>query len=127
MRALGGFYLVMKRFIYSAFIAFLASAATIGILAILVPEPRRAAVEKERSIPSEELARHASATDCWLAVDGGVYDVSGYVPAHPAPRRALTVWCGKEATEAFHTKGYGRPHSAAAQAALARYRLGNLR
>lgn len=114
----------MKRFVYSAFVAFVSSAATIGILALLVPAPRPAAAERE--ISAEELARHSSAEDCWLAVSGGVYDVSAYVPSHPAPRRVLVDWCGKEATRAFETKGYGRPHRAEARALLERYRLGKL-
>jgi cytochrome b involved in lipid metabolism len=114
----------MKRFIYSAFIAFVSSAATIGILARLAPSPR--SVAAERAISAEELARHASAADCWLAVSGGVYDVSAYVHAHPAPRRVLVDWCGKEATRAFDTKGVGRPHSAEARVLLESYRVGKL-
>ncbi|MBI4061103.1 MAG: cytochrome b5 domain-containing protein [Elusimicrobia bacterium] len=115
----------MRRLVYSAFVAFLSSAATIVVLARLAPEPRPAR-DGERAVSARELARHASAADCWLAVSGGVYDVSAYVPLHPAPRRVLTDWCGKEATEAFATKGAGRPHGARARALLARYRLGKL-
>lgn len=115
----------MRRFIYSAFIAFAASAATIGALGRLVPRP--SAARAERAISAGELARHASEGDCWLAVGGGVYDVSAYVPSHPAPPRTLADWCGKEASEAFDTKGYGRPHSAEARALLEGYRIGALR
>lgn len=116
----------MKRFMFASFIAFLSSAATIGILGLFAPAPP-AAAEKERTITSVELARHASPSDCWLAIEGGVYDVTAYIPMHPAPPEVLTAWCGKEATEAFKSKGYGRPHSAAAWKTLPRYRLGTLR
>lgn len=116
----------MKRFLFASFIAFVASAATIGLLGRLAPEDRPRA-EAERRIPAEELARHGSAGDCWLAVDGGVYDVSAYVPSHPAPPRVLTDWCGKEATEAFLTKGVGRPHGEEARALLETFRVGSLR
>lgn len=109
---------------YSAFIAFAASAATIGVLARLVPPP--APARAERAIPASELARHASAADCWLAVEGGVYDVTDYVLSHPAPRAALTDWCGREATRAFADKGRGRPHSAGARAVLESLRIGSL-
>lgn len=112
----------MKRFIYSAFIAFLASVATIALLARLVPAPDAGA-----SVTRAELARHASQKDCWLAIEGGVYDVTAYVPAHPAPPRALLDWCGREATAAFGDKGSGSPHSSQARELLETFRVGTLR
>lgn len=115
----------MKRFMFAAFIAFLSSAATIFVLARLAPAPARP--EAERTVSAAELARHASPGDCWIAVEGGVYDVSGCVDAHPAPRRVLTSRCGKEATRAFAGKGVGRPHGAEARAALDGLRVGALR
>lgn len=115
----------MKRFMFAAFVSFLSSAATIGVLARLSPAPARP--EAERTVPAAELARHASPGDCWIAVEGGVYDVGGCVDAHPAPRRALTDWCGKDATRAFADKGVGRPHSPEARAALEALRVGALR
>jgi cytochrome b involved in lipid metabolism len=84
------------------------------------------AAEKPRVIPLLELARHNTAADCWMAIEGGVYDFSKYIPMHPAPPKVLTDWCGKEATEAFNTKGYGRPHSPAAHAMLPQYLVGQL-
>lgn len=117
----------MKRLTYTAFIAFLASVATIAALSRLSPENAREAPAAEREITLAELARHASAEDCWLAIDGGVYDVGGYAPSHPAPPEVLTVWCGREATEAFNTKGVGRPHGDAAREMLESFRVGKLR
>lgn len=116
----------MKRFLFAAFISFLASAATIGLLGRLAPEDRSGAAAA-RPVSAEELARHGSPGDCWLAVEGGVYDVTSYVSSHPAPERVLTDWCGKEATEAFRTKGAGRPHGEEARALLETFRVGALR
>jgi cytochrome b involved in lipid metabolism len=115
----------MKRFLFASFIAFLASAATIGVLGRLAPEDRSAAVA--RTVSAEDLARHGSAGDCWLAVEGGVYDVTRYVSSHPAPERVLTDWCGKEATQAFLTKGAGRPHGVESRTLLETFRVGSLR
>lgn len=112
----------MKRFIYSAFIAFLASVATIALLARLVPAPASGA-----SVSASELARHSSEGDCWLAIEGGVYDVTAYVPAHPAPPSALLDWCGRDATAAFGDKGSGSPHSPEARELLETLRVGTLR
>lgn len=117
----------MKRLIYSAFIAFLASVATIVILASLSPRTEKSAAERERLVSLDEIARHNRATDCWMAIEGGVYDFSDYISVHPTPPAVLTKWCGKEATEAFNTKGYGNPHSPAARAMLPKYRVGKLR
>lgn len=113
----------MRGLVRAAFIAFCASAATIVALGRLAPAPPPA----ERSVSPAELSRHASPGDCWLAVAGFVYDVTRYLPSHPAPPRALEDWCGKEATSAFETKGgLGRPHGEAARAALEDLRVGRL-
>jgi cytochrome b involved in lipid metabolism len=61
-----------------------------------------------------------------MAIKGNVYDVTRYIPLHPAPPKTITDWCGREVTEAFNTKGYGRPHSPAAHAMLSDYIVGSL-
>jgi cytochrome b involved in lipid metabolism len=116
----------VRRFIFAVFTAFLASAATIGILAKLAPRVEKPAGATARQVSPAELRRHATATDCWMAIEGGVYDFTGYISAHPTAPEVLAEWCGKEATEPFNTKGYGSPHSAAARAMLPRYFVGAL-
>lgn len=74
-----------------------------------------------------ELAEHNQADDCWMAIDGVVYDFTDYLPQHPAPQAVMLAWCGKEATQAFHTKTKGRPHSPYAAQLLPQYRIGELR
>jgi cytochrome b involved in lipid metabolism len=94
------------------------------------PATTEAGVATEmRRITPAELARHDRADDCWLALDGTVYDLSAYGPLHPAEPEVLNAWCGREASEAYRTKGLpggGRPHSARADAMLPRYRIGTL-
>lgn len=118
--------MVMKNFIYTMFIAFVSSAATIGIMGLLSPGPGEPPIEKEGTYSVQEVARHASAEDCWMAISGSVYALSGYIPSHPTPARVMTDWCGKDATGAFNTKGLGRPHSPEALALLPTYRIGSL-
>lgn len=116
--------MALKRFMFAAFVAFVASVATIGILGHLSPRPVAPASAAERRVGLDELARHSSARDCWMAIGGQAYDLTSYLPRHPAPPSVMTRWCGKDATEAFATKGRGRPHSAAARAMLPSFRIG---
>lgn len=117
----------MKRLIWSAFIAFWACTLTLVAVGALVPErTAQAGAEAPRVVTMEELARHATADDCWMAIRGRVYDFSDYIPKHPTPARVMTRWCGREATEPYDTKGYGRPHSAAADEMMEEYFIGVL-
>ncbi len=111
---------------YTSFVAFWASVISIWAYAVLAAgsQPESGAVDA--GVPFEELARHASEDDCWMAIDGVVYDVTDYIPRHPTPLAVMTPWCGEDASEAYRTKGYGRPHSPAADAMLPEYRVGPL-
>ena len=118
----------MKDVVYSCFVAFWASVLSLWAYAVLAvdgqaaPDPEA----RERQISRQELASHALPEDCWMAIDGVVYDLTDYIPEHPTPAVVMTPWCGKEASEAYHTKGYGRDHSPAADALLPQYRVGSL-
>lgn len=112
----------MNKLVYTAFVAFWAGVASLLAVNALVPPPAVAAQEKAYTLT--EVAKHASLDDCWLAIEGAVYDVTAYVPNHPAPPTVLADWCGKEATEGMQTKGYGRPHSHMAWEMLETYRVG---
>lgn len=118
--------MAVKRFLYATFIAFWSSVVTILALAALSSEGEKSPSGKARTVSMQELARHGAPADCWMAIEGKVYDFTGYVSKHPTPPHVITEWCGKEATEAFNTKGYGRPHSRTASAMLAQYLVGDL-
>ncbi len=74
-----------------------------------------------------EVARHATETDCWMAIRGQVYDLSTYLPNHPTRPAIILPWCGHDATEAYNTKTKGRPHSPGADQLLTEYRIGRVR
>lgn len=84
-----------------------------------------APVRSERVISLTEVARHASADDCWMVIDSNVYDLTMYLPEHPSRPSIILPWCGREASEAYHTKTKGRPHSPDANELLAKYRIGS--
>lgn len=91
--------------------------------ATVAPAPVTAA---DRLYTLAEVARHATPTDCWMAIDGSVYDFSAYLPRHPSEPELIEPWCGREASEAYRTKTLGRPHSQRATALMAGYRVGGL-
>ncbi|GAB5033102.1 nitrate reductase [Nannochloropsis oceanica] len=72
-------------------------------------------------ITREELARHNSKTDCWIAVKGQVYDVTPYLQEHPGGVAAIVMNAGKDATEDFEAI-----HSKRAWAMLDEYLVGTL-
>ena len=124
----------MKKVVFATFVAFWSSIATIATLHAMSPaevsagtgqEPVAAAAETS-GYTLEQVAEHATLDDCWMAIDGAVYDFTDYVPNHPTPAFVMEQWCGKEATEGMRTKGYGRDHSPAAWAMMEAYRLGPL-
>lgn len=130
----------MNRIAYTAFVAFLSILATLLVVGWLDrdrpdPEPETATApepspaEEPADLPLvtlEELARHDGPESCWKAIDGKVYDVTDYLDAHPTPVSVMLEWCGRESTEAWETKGYGRPHSRAAERMLEDYLVGRL-
>lgn len=82
-----------------------------------------------RAIPLSriEIAKHANPASCWLLIGGKVYDVTPYIEAHPGGAAEILANCGKDATEAFASKGAkGAPHSADAEAMLGSFLLGAL-
>ncbi len=76
----------------------------------------------------EEISTHNSPTDCWLLIDGKIYDVTNFIPGHPGGSTILEG-CGKDATELFNKRpmGSGTPHSERAQNGLEQYYIGNLK
>jgi predicted heme/steroid binding protein len=94
--------------------------------------PRIAARPGLRETGAEELARHAQADDCWIAIAGTVYDLTDYVDLHPSKQQEMEKYCGKEGTTAWDIKGAGKdkgqPHTKRAAEFLAEYpQVGTLR
>lgn len=115
----------MKRLAWTCFVAFWTCVLTLLAMGWLAPEPPASVAKGTlRTITVEELANHDSPDDCWMAIRDKVYDLTQYIPEHPTPPAVMARWCGLEATEAYETKGFGRPHSAMADAALDRYLVG---
>ncbi|XP_021845056.1 cytochrome b5 [Spinacia oleracea] len=70
----------------------------------------------------EEAAQHNTKDDCWVVIDGKVYDVSSYLDDHPGGDDVLLSATGKDAKEEFEDAG----HSQDARDEMEKYFVGEL-
>jgi len=49
-----------------------------------------------------EVRRHSKETDCWIIIDGNVYDVTEWLALHPGNKQPILDNAGKDATNIFH-------------------------
>ncbi|KAI1468212.1 FMN-dependent dehydrogenase-domain-containing protein [Daldinia caldariorum] len=54
-------------------------------------------------LDAAELAKHNTASSCWIVVDGKVYDVTPYLEHHPGGAAILVKQGGTDATAEFRT------------------------
>lgn len=75
----------------------------------------------------EEIRKHSSEKSSWVVIKGKVYDVTKYMPEHPGGPQWILDWAGKDATEAFETKGgMGMDHSSFAEELMAPMLIGTV-
>ncbi len=58
----------------------------------------------ENSYSLSEVAKHAQELDCWIIVDGFVYDMTTFIPNYP-DQNILTS-CGKDASKLFRESSF---------------------
>ena len=81
-----------------------------------------------KSYTIAEVAPHNLVTDCWMAIEGKVYNVTDFVNKHPGGK-AILNGCGKDATVLFNerpTNSKG-PHPAQAKGTLQQFYIGDLK
>ncbi|KAL5553597.1 hypothetical protein UlMin_040998 [Ulmus minor] len=59
-------------------------------------------------ISMQEASQHNTNDDCWLVIDGKVYDVSTYLDDHPGGDDLLLAATGRDATEDFEDAGHSK-------------------
>lgn len=70
-----------------------------------------------------QVARHTSSTDCWMVIDGKVYDVTKFLDEHPGGEEIMLDASGRDATREFEDVG----HSGEARAQLDQLHIGSVR
>ncbi|CAK3777308.1 Cytochrome b2, mitochondrial [Lecanosticta acicola] len=49
-----------------------------------------------------EITKHSSAQDCWVVVNGKVYDLTKFAPNHPGGAYMIHKWAGKDGSETYN-------------------------
>uniref|UniRef100_A0A0G4GP76 Cytochrome b5 heme-binding domain-containing protein n=1 Tax=Chromera velia CCMP2878 TaxID=1169474 RepID=A0A0G4GP76_9ALVE len=66
------------------------------------PSPAPESPKKsDRAVSEAELESHGEEGDCWMCVEGVVYDVSNFASDHPGGKNSVERLCGKDGTEEF--------------------------
>jgi len=70
--------------------------------------PAETPIQNENQVTFSELSTHNSKSDCWVAYEGKVYDVTKFLPLHPGGTDAIAKYCGSASEfEQGFTKKHG--------------------
>lgn len=58
-------------------------------------------MEFAKTLPTQEISKHNTPSDCWLVIDDAVWDVSSFAPEHPGGASLLLKYAGRDATKAY--------------------------
>lgn len=85
-------------------------------------------VEEVAIFTMDQVAAHNTEDDCWMAVDGKVYDGARAASFHAKLKDKFVALCGTDATGAFMTRGQEppNPHPESASSVLESIYLGDL-
>lgn len=75
-----------------------------------------------------EISGHDSSDDCWMILEGSVYDFTSFLDGHPGGAESMVSYCGQDGSVAFITKDVTPPsdHTAFARELLGQYYLGKV-
>ena len=69
-----------------------------------------------------DVAKHATANDCWMVIGDGVYDLTKFAAFHPGGASFIVAAAGQDATEAF----YALHRSEILEKTAKKYKIGTL-
>ncbi|CCC06093.1 hypothetical protein SMACR_00310 [Sordaria macrospora] len=58
-------------------------------------------IKSPKVFTAEEVAKHRSPKSCWVVLYGNVYDVTGFLPSHPAGDKIILQLAGRDATTEY--------------------------
>jgi cytochrome b involved in lipid metabolism len=112
----------MKRELWINIVLGIISLVIIGIIIMRATPAQKNQItppivhNNQSTIQMNVFTRHNTANDCWIRINGKVYDVTGFLTEHPGGAETILPSCGgSDATEAFATKGGRGTHSSQAE------------
>ena len=70
-----------------------------------------------------QITQHSSRSSCWSAINGGVYDLTSWIPNHPGGEQKILSLCGIDGSSRYNSKHGGEAKPARM---LAGFKLGIL-
>lgn len=89
------------------------------------PGPSSTPFEQSGMTPSQ-VATHNTPSNCWIIINANVYNVTTYLTSHPGGSETITLYCGKDATDAYNAIKEGRGHSTSADTELTSIFIGTI-
>lgn len=61
------------------------------------------------SLTLAEVSKRNTQSECWVVIDGGVYDLTDWIRKHPGGAGSISSLCGSDGTAQFTSKHGGEP------------------
>ena len=76
-------------------------------------EPTPTPEESVNGYTLAQVSERNSAAECWVVIDGGVYDLTQWIRSHPGGSGAILNLCGRDGSASFTSQhgGQARPSS----------------
>ncbi len=100
------------------------SPANINTAQTPVITPAPAPTNNSVVLSAAEVAKHNTASDCWMILSGKVYNFTSFIPSHPGGS-SMVPYCGRDGTSSF-VSGPPHRHSSFADSLLPNYYIGDL-
>ena len=71
------------------------------------PTPTSTATNGVREFTLAQVSAHNSASSCWSAINGDVYDLTTWIGQHPGGASAIQRICGTDGTQSFNNQHEG--------------------
>jgi len=70
-----------------------------------------------------QVSAHNKISDCWMVINGHIYDITNFFGQHPEGDQIMLKYCGKDGSTGFNTKDslVAKAHSTIAQTLLKQY------
>jgi len=87
------------------------------------PTPTPSPTTTQAGYSMEDVKKRSTSSACWTVIDGNVYDLTKWIPAHRGGPQSIIFLCGKDGTSAYKVQHEG---ASTPMAALANYFIGPL-